>query len=109
MIQAKCLQFYEFCINFRAKMIGWGRMQMPALQVRELPDQVYRKLQEQAAKEHRSLAQQAIVTLAKGLGLIESPKRRRADLLKSLMERPVMTKSDDLISPVDLVRQDRDR
>lgn len=84
-------------------------MQMPALQVRELPDQVYRKLQEEAAKEHRSLAQQAIVTLAKGLGLVENPKKRRADLLKGLMDRPIVTQSDDLISPVDLVRQDRER
>jgi plasmid stability protein len=40
---------------------------MPSLQVRELPENIYRLLQENAAKEHRSLAQEAVVTLAKSL------------------------------------------
>jgi plasmid stability protein len=40
---------------------------MPLLQVRDIPDHVYRLLVEQAAKERRSLAQQAVAVLARGL------------------------------------------
>lgn len=82
---------------------------MPSLQVRELPEPIYRRLQEEAQKEYRSFAQQAIVTLAKGLGLTENPKKRRAAVLKSIVESPVISKADHLIDPVSLVREDRER
>ena len=82
---------------------------MPSLQVRELPEPIYRRLQEEARKEHRSFAQQAIVTLAKGLGINENPKKRRASILRDIMENPVTSKADDLIDPVSLVREDRER
>ena len=36
---------------------------MPALQVRELPDEIYERLKAVAEAEHRSLAQQTIVAL----------------------------------------------
>lgn len=36
---------------------------MPALQVRDLPEDVYAGLKERAAREHRSLSQQTIVGL----------------------------------------------
>ena len=42
---------------------------MPSIQVRDLPEQIYRKLKINAKKDHRSLSQQAIVTLKKGLGI----------------------------------------
>jgi hypothetical protein len=42
---------------------------MPSLQVRDLPEAIYRKLLNEAEKEHRSLAQQAIAVLAIGLGV----------------------------------------
>jgi len=82
---------------------------MPSLQVRELPAQIYHKLQAKAQKEHRSFSQQAIVALAKGLDMEENPKKRRAALLKSIMDDPVVLNSQDVASPVDLIRKDRER
>lgn len=38
---------------------------MPSLQIRNLPGDVYEALRLRAAREHRSLAQQAIVELRK--------------------------------------------
>ena len=60
-------------------------------------------------KEHRSFSQQAIVALAKGLNMEESPKKRRTALLKSIMNDPVVSKSQDIVDPVDLIRKDRQR
>ncbi len=82
---------------------------MPSLQVRELPPQIYHKLQSKAQKEHRSFSQQAIVALAKGLDMEENPKNRRAALLKNILDDPVIANSRDLASPVDLIRKDRQR
>ena len=39
---------------------------MPSLQVRNLPEYIYRKLVEKATSEHRSIAQQTIVLPKKG-------------------------------------------
>ena len=50
---------------------------MPSLQVRELPENIYRLLQKKAKDEHRSLAQEAVVALAKGLNTSVSNKTRR--------------------------------
>ena len=36
---------------------------MPALQVRDFPEDLYEKLKEVAAREHRSVAQQTIVAV----------------------------------------------
>ncbi len=82
---------------------------MPSLQVRELPEQIYRRLQAEAQKEHRSFYQQAIVILAKGLDIVENPKKRRAELLKNILNSPLEPKGSGLADPVDLVREDRER
>jgi plasmid stability protein len=57
---------------------------MASLQIRDLPDQIYEKLKKEAKKKHRSLAQQALITLAKGLKTSDNPKERRTILLDSL-------------------------
>jgi plasmid stability protein len=83
---------------------------MPSLQVRELPDNIYRLLQEKAKKGHRSLAQEAVVTLARGLNTSPSNKARRKKLLESIMAQPCTAENkeyDD--NPVFLIREDRDR
>ncbi len=82
---------------------------MPSLQVRELPEQIYKKLQAQAQKEHRSFSQQAIVTITRGLGLDENPKKRRTELLNNILNNPIKMKGSNIIDPVDLVREDRNR
>ncbi len=81
---------------------------MPSLQVRELPDHIYYKLQKRAASEHRSLAQEAVIVLAEGLNSSISPKIRREQVLHNIgQSKP--DKSVLLIDPVDMVREDRQR
>ncbi|MBW2369790.1 MAG: hypothetical protein JRH15_18110 [Deltaproteobacteria bacterium] len=82
---------------------------MPSLQVRELPEQIYNKLQALARKEHRSFSQQAIVTIAKGLTLDENHKKRRAELLNHILNNPIEIKGNNISDPAKLVREDRNR
>ena len=82
---------------------------MPSIQVRDLPEQIYRKLQINAKKDHRSLSQQAIVTLKKGLGIDENPKERRRMLVDQILSRRVFIDNDKLDDPTNLIREDRDR
>ena len=82
---------------------------MTSLQVRELPEQIYIKLQEKAKKEHRSIAQQAIATLAQGLDLEVNPQKRREDLLNKLNLEPIINNKSTLPDSVKLIREDRER
>ncbi len=82
---------------------------MPSLQVRELPDNIYHLLQQRAKAEHRSLAQEAVATLAKGLQTSLSPKERRIELMRQITAEHPVDKSVLRIDPVELVREDRDR
>ncbi len=82
---------------------------MPSLQVRELPEPIYRKLLHAAEREHRSLAQQAVATLARGLGMVEDPKSRRREVLERIHRRPVKKPKFKVPDPVKLVREDRNR
>jgi plasmid stability protein len=80
---------------------------MPSLQVRDLPDDLYAQLNYLAQKEHRSLTQETIVLLRESISSRLSNKNRRKDLLDSF--GGILMKSSDAISPVDLLREDRDR
>ena len=83
---------------------------MPSLQVRELPEHIYRLLQEKAVKEHRSLAQEAVITLAKGLQTPLSQKNRRIELLRKIADNhPAVDKSGLSLDPAALIREDRER
>ena len=89
---------------------------MSSLQVRDLPDNIYYQLQKRARAEHRSLAQEAVVVLARGLGVSASNQERRAKLLESIAENSrYALQSEELrlkmenINPLDLVREDRAR
>jgi hypothetical protein len=82
---------------------------MPSLQVRELPEPIYRKLLTEAEKEHRSLAQQAIAVLARGLGVAEDAKERRRRVLEQMHRFPVKQIGKKVLNPVDLIREDRNR
>ncbi len=81
---------------------------MASLQVRELPDNIYHSLQKRAKEEHRSLAQEAVVVLARGLDLSVSDKKRRS-LLVQVIESNDVNLSVKQIDPVDLLREDRSR
>ncbi|MEO5925927.1 MAG: hypothetical protein ABIR70_19060 [Bryobacteraceae bacterium] len=79
---------------------------MPTIQVREVPEHIYRKLTEGAKQECRSLSQQIVATLAKGLELEADPKQRRKHLLAEIRaSQPIRWAFD----PVASIREDRDR
>lgn len=81
---------------------------MPNLQVREVPMHIYGQLKATAAREHRSLAQQTLLTIERGLAVAgDAQERRRAvlDRIRSF-RRP---ETDDLPDPVELLREDRNR
>ena len=82
---------------------------MPSIQVRDLPEQIYNKIKNNAQKDHRSLSQQAIVTLKKGLGIDEDHKERRRILVDQIMSRRVAFDIAKLENPANLIREDRDR
>lgn len=79
---------------------------MALIQVRDVPEHIYRLLAEQAEKERRSLAQQVVAVLARGLEVELDPKTRRRKILQEIKADPprVIGKLRD---PVKLIRQDR--
>ncbi len=83
---------------------------MASLQVRDLPEELYYKLKEEARRAHRSLAQQAIVALSRGLDSPISSRERRQRLLQSLKNTTkAKTTLSALPSPLELIHEDRQR
>jgi NAD(P)H-hydrate repair Nnr-like enzyme with NAD(P)H-hydrate dehydratase domain len=82
---------------------------MPTLQVREVPMHVYGQLQERASKERRSLAQETLVAIERGLGMTGDARERRRALLRRIRERPAIPDAAGLPDPVGLLREDRAR
>jgi hypothetical protein len=81
---------------------------MPFLQVRDIPEHLYRLLAEQAEKERRSLAQQAVAVLARGLEVELDAKARRQKVLRAIRERS-QARPARLKDPAKLIREDRRR
>ena len=83
---------------------------MASLQVRELPENIYSLLKRRAEAEHRSIAQEAIVLLSKGLNTSIAPKERRARLLQKIEEEAEFnSETTAKLDPVELIREDRRR
>lgn len=82
---------------------------MASLQVRELPEIIYRKLQRLAKSENRSLAQEAVIVLARGLNCDIFPKARRRQLLENIAGRSGVLTGTALPDQVKLIREDRKR
>ena len=81
---------------------------MASLQVRELPENIYSLLKQRAEAEHRSIAQEAIVLLAKGLDASIAPKERRARLLQKIEEEnELKSRTAAKLNPVELIHEDR--
>jgi hypothetical protein len=81
---------------------------MPLIQVRDVPEHIYRMLAEQAEKERRSLAQQVIAVLARGLEIELDMKSRRQKILRAIKEiDPAKTRG--LSDPAKQLREDRRR
>lgn len=80
---------------------------MPLIQVRDVPDHIYRRLAEQAEKERRSLAQQVVAVLARGLNVQLDAKARRKEILQAIQADP--HRAGKLSDPAKLIREDRRR
>jgi hypothetical protein len=81
---------------------------MPLLQVRDFPDDIYAEISFAARKEHRTIAQQTIVLIQKGLGREEANRERRRRVLAEIaaMDVPEAAKALD---DVKLIREDHER
>lgn len=81
---------------------------MPLLQVRDFPEDMYRKITIAARKQNRTIAQQVIVLLGKSLGQEEPNIERRKQLLERIRATELPGTAKDL-DAVALIREDRDR
>jgi hypothetical protein len=81
---------------------------MPLLQVRDCPEDLYKKISIYARRQNRTIAQQILVILEKGLGQEISNNERRKQLLDKIEKREV-PKSVSIIDDVALIREDRNR
>lgn len=81
---------------------------MPLLQVRECPEDLYRKITVRARLENRTIAQQVVVLLEKSLGQERSNRERRRAVLDRIETREAPAGAD-AIDDVALIREGRER
>jgi hypothetical protein len=81
---------------------------MPLLQVRDCPEDIYKKISLWAKKQNRTIAQQVISILEKGLQLEQPNIERRKALLDKIKAREI-NKEVNTIDDVALIREDRNR
>jgi hypothetical protein len=81
---------------------------MPLIQLRDVPEHIYRRLSEQAKNERRSLSQQTIAVLARGLDVEVDPRERRRRVLEEIKQK-LGGRRRTLSDPAKLIREDRDR
>jgi hypothetical protein len=81
---------------------------MPLLQVRNFPDDIYEEITFEARRQNRTIAQQTVILIKKGLGEEMSNRERRRRALERTFSRnvPQNVKSVDYVQ---FVREDRDR
>ncbi len=82
---------------------------MASLQIRDIPLNIEKKLKNEAKKYHRSLTQQAIATLEKGLGFTEPSKEKRKKTIQNLLDNPIVEDTSKLKDHIPLIREDRNR
>ena len=81
---------------------------MPLLQVQDFPEDIYEEITSEALRQHRTIAQQTIVLIKKGLGE-EAPNKERRKLAQErtfARKVPPCAKSIDYLP---FIREDRDR
>jgi antitoxin FitA len=81
---------------------------MASLQIRDMPEELYESLKLRAEKDHRSLAQQALVLLSESLKSKGQNSTRRMDAIKKIQSNKILTKSKK-IDIVNMIRKDRQR
>ena len=80
---------------------------MPLIQVRDAPEHIYRLLAKQAEEERRSLAQQVVAVLARGLNAEIDAKGRRRKILQAIQAGGIQTSK--VSDPAKLIHEDRRR
>jgi hypothetical protein len=81
---------------------------MPLLQVRDCPEDIYKKISHDAKKQNRTIAQQVLVVLERGLGQEQPNNERRRELLARIEGRTISERVN-AIDDVKIIREDRDR
>lgn len=89
-------------------MYETGGGTMPLLQVRNCPEDIYRKISYNAKRQNRTIAQQVLVILGKGLGQDLPNIERRKELLERMKLKKLSLKARE-IDDVALIREDRNR
>jgi hypothetical protein len=92
---------------YAADCILWQNECMPLIQVRDAPEYIYRLLAKQAEEERRSLAQQVVAVLARGLNAEIDAKGRRRKALQAIQASGIQT--GKVSDPAKLIREDRRR
>ena len=82
---------------------------MPSLQIRNLPEDLYDRLNANAKRERRSLAQQAIVLLDRALREPEANRERWRRVVQEMKDRPLLKPGQTYTPPDVLIREDRER
>jgi maltooligosyltrehalose synthase len=81
---------------------------MPLLQVRDFPEDIYKKITIAAKRQNRTISQQVVVLLEKSLGQEESNIERRKKILMKIQELNI-PESVRAVDDVALIREDRER
>lgn len=81
---------------------------MPLLQVRDIPEDLYKTLADIAEQENRSIAQETIVLLQRALNYKESRQSRRKRILTEIHSNPIKD-VQAFPDPAALIREDRER
>jgi plasmid stability protein len=81
---------------------------VPSLQVRNLPEHIYRRIAESAHAERRSIAQETVVLLEKALNMETKKKTARQELIDRILKKPPADPRK-IPDPVHLIREDRRR
>lgn len=83
---------------------------MPSLQVRDLPEHLYQEIVQLAEADRRSITQETIILLEKALKIEKQNKKRRQQLFNNIIQDTNNKPNDkDILDPVPLIREDRER
>jgi hypothetical protein len=81
---------------------------MPLLQVKDFPADIYEEITFEARRQHRTIDQQTVILIKKGLGGAISNKERRRLAVERTFTRNV-PEAAKAVDYVQSVREDRDR
>lgn len=82
---------------------------MPTLQVRNVPEHIYKRIVQLAELDRRSIAQETLSLLEDALGINKSYKTYREKLIDCILKENEKNYSNQTLDPVQLIREDRER